>query len=754
MESTLEIRVSGRVQGVGFRPYVFRLANNHELKGFVTNNKEGVFIAVSGSTEKTKYFLEELKQSPPPSALIQSVSFEKVDFRSFDDFAIVPSVKNTQIDLPLTPDFGICDQCKKELTDAKNRRLNYPFITCVNCGPRYALTNKFPFEREHTSVADFEMCIACHEEYQNPSDRRFHSQTNSCSSCGVTLSLQDKNGYKEEIEEARVVAKVAVLIRQGKIIAIKNTSGYLLCCDASNEQAIKNLRARKHRPQKPFAVMYQNMEMLEQDFPIPEACVNEVKSSVSPIVILDAREHRGTIVLNAVAPHLNQIGVMLPYSGLMYLILKKLNCPIVATSGNISGSAILSREREAHEQLSGVADYFLNHNLDIVNPQDDSVVKFSFNSSQKVTLRRSRGLAPNYLNYSSASNQTKVLAMGSQLKSTFSIIPNSHLYVSQYFGNLESYDVYKRYSQTIYDHLAFFDTNPEVILVDGHKGYQSTELGEDLALKFQAKVHSIQHHKAHFASVLGEHNLFGSKEKILGVIWDGTGLGDDGMIWGGEFFTYENNSIHRLTHFDYFDSFIGDKMAMEPRISLLSLCSSKMNDQIKPKFTEVEWEIYQKKQETNTLKTSSVGRLFDSVASLLGLIDVNTYEGEAAMLLENCIDEINPDCLRNYLENDTVEPIPSKLIIERIYQEKNEGIPNSQLAANFIFTLAHVIILIAKRHNFKTIAMSGGVFQNTTLIEMILSQSNSEFVCKFNTALSPNDESISFGQMMYYQNIK
>ncbi len=753
MAATFKIQISGRVQGVGFRPFVFLLANKYGLKGIVTNNQEGVLIEINCAKEKAVLFMQDLKQNPPPLAIIQSATLEETDPKEYQSFTIIPTSDNAQINLPLTPDFSICNECKSELTDVKNRRYNYPFISCVNCGARYAVTKKFPFERENTSIADFEMCELCQEEYTNPKDRRFHSQTNSCGSCGISLFIYDNNGNRLHIANDEIIESIASYIRQGNIIAIKNTSGYLLCCDATNAQVVQKLRAKKHRPNKPFAVMYPRLEILKQDLTISKEEGEEITSNISPIVIVSSKGYHGDIALDEIAPNLNQIGVMLPYSGLMHLITDALSFPIVATSGNISGSPIISDIETAQEKLSEVADYFLHHDLDIVNPQDDSVVKISPETKQKIVFRRSRGLAPNYLDYTSA-NEFKILAMGSHLKNTISFTPNRHLYVSQYLGNLDSYEVGERYEKTITQYLDFFDTKPEVILVDQHQAYQSAQIGERLAEKFNAKTYAIQHHKAHFASVLGEHKLLASKEKILGVIWDGTGLGDDDMIWGGEFFAYENNEINRLTHFDYSDWLLGDKMAKEPRLSLLSLSTPEMENIVKPKFTSTEWNIYQKKRQSNTLKTSSIGRLFDAVASLLGLIDVNTYEGEAAILLENCIEEIDFDNLQDYLEDESYNTIPSQLIIEKITIAKNSDTTNSQLAANFIYTLACTIIEVAKKHHIKTIAMSGGVFQNATLIDMILRLSKSEFVCKFNTTLPPNDENISFGQLMYYEHVR
>lgn len=753
MLKTFKIQISGRVQGVGFRPFVYLLAHKYGLSGFVSNNEEGVLIELTCNIDKAELFIEDLKLHPPPLAVLKSASIKEVTNKKYDGFSIIPTPKSTRLNLPLTPDFTICSECKNELIDGENRRYNYPFISCVNCGPRYAVTQKFPFERKNTSMVEFEMCEPCYQEYANPDNRRFHSQTNSCPSCGISIYIHDKNGNKENLKEEKVIERIARLIRKGKIVAIKNTGGYLLCCDASNVQAIQKLRDKKHRPSKPFALMYPSLGVLKKELIINPTVEKEISSHYSPIVIIGKKGYRGSVALDEVAPNLNQVGLMLPYSGLMYLLMRALGFPIVATSGNISGSPIISTVEDADEKLSNVADYLLHHNLTIENPQDDSVVKFSNEFSYRILFRRSRGIAPNYLDYSITSTKN-ILAMGSHLKNTISYTPNSCLYVSPYLGNLDGYEVCQRYEKTIAQYLDFFNTVPEVIIVDKHKAYHSSLIGIDMAGKLHAELHYVQHHKAHFASVLGEQNLFESQEKILGVIWDGTGLGDDEMIWGGEFFTYENNTMNRLTHFEYFDWLLGEKMATEPRISLLCLSTPKSEYLVKPKFSEVEWDIYLKKRQSNTLKTSSVGRIFDAVAALLGLTDVNTYEGEAAILLENSIDEVNYNELKDYLHNETYNVVPSILLVEKIAEDINRNISVSKIAANFIYTLACIIISVARKHHYKIIAMSGGVFQNTTLIDMVLRVSGSEFVCKFNTEFPPNDENISFGQIMYYQNIK
>ncbi|WP_298265445.1 carbamoyltransferase HypF [uncultured Lutibacter sp.] len=750
MLKTYQITISGQVQGVGFRPFVYNLANEFLLNGTVSNNEEGVIIYVSGATENIQSFYKKLTHFPPPVSKIQHSSITKIDFIDYKNFKILPSNKKGQLNLSLTPDFAICNDCRKELKNKKNRRYYYPFTTCVNCGPRWAITETFPFERNHTSIDEFAMCDDCLQEYKNPLNRRFHSQTNTCPTCGVSLKLVDSKENEIEIVNETIFNKIAKLLLEGNIVAIKNTSGYLLCCNAENETVVQKLRLQKNRPNKPFAVLFPSLKFLKKELTLSSKELKLLTSTESPITIVPLQNYHGKIAINSVAPKLNQLGVMLPYSGILQLLASKLNFPIVATSGNIHGSPIISENKEAIEKLKSVADYFLQHNLKITHPQDDSVIKISKKFEQEILFRRSRGFAPNYFNPSINSNK-KILALGADLKSSIAYYPNEYLYLSEYLGNLENYDVYNRFTSTTNAFLAIFEQQPNIVLIDKHPNYYSNLFGKELAQKISSTLIEIQHHKAHFSAILGEHNLF--NKKVLGVIFDGTGYGDDAQIWGGEFFKYESNQIERLNHFNYFNWLLGNKMSKEPRLSLLSLASEEMNTVLKQKFTQNELKTYQHLKQNNQLKTSSVGRLFDAVASLLNITDYNTYEGEAAILMENLITNYDLKTCKNYLNNLENE-ISSTQIIKYIYQDIQNGVSKENCIANFLFTLASTILKIATTNHYKHIAFSGGVFQNTILVDMLIELVPKEIKLYFHKQLAPNDENISFGQMMYYLNIK
>ncbi len=750
MLKTYKIAISGQVQGVGFRPYVYSLAIEFSLKGTISNNEEGVIIFVSGFDDSAQKFYHKLVQFPPPVSIIKDSSFLLIDFQSFDDFKIIPSKKNGILNLPLTPDFAICDNCKKDIKNPDNHRFNYAFTNCVHCGPRWAITQTFPFERNHTSIGEFQMCEQCKKEYISPIDRRFHSQTNTCSTCGIHLYLVDAASNKIEISQHNLFKEIAKLLSEGNIIAIKNTSGYLLCCSAKDQEVVLKLRIKKNRPKKPFAVLYPSMEFLERELKLNEKQRKYLTSIERPITIISSRNYKGSIVLNEVAPGLNQLGVMLPYTGILQLLANELDFPIVATSGNIHGSPIINENEDAIEKLNNVADYFLQHNLQIKHPQDDSVVKFSAKFNQEVLFRRSRGYAPNYFNLT-VNSPEKIMAMGADLKSSIAFLPNNYLYVSQYLGNLENFDVYNRFSSEVNSFINIFEQQPKVLLVDKHPLYYSTQFGKELAQKVNAKLVEVQHHKAHFSAILSEHDLF--NEKVLGVVFDGTGFGDDGQIWGGEFFNYEANKIERINHFEYFDWLLGDKMSKEPKLSLFSLASEEMETILAEKFTSNELNSYQYLKENNKLKTSSIGRLFDAVASLLNITDYNSYEGEAAILLENLVTKYDLAFCKSYLNSIETE-ISSKEIIKNIAIDFKNGVLKETIVVNFIFTLANVIIEIAKINNYSHIAASGGVFQNTTLVDMLLELAQKDLKLYFHKELSPNDENISFGQLQYYSNIK
>lgn len=753
MTKSYKVVITGQVQGVGFRPHVYLLAKKLNLNGTVSNNEEGVIIYLTGKDKDIESFISQLIENPPKVSRINTYFAKEITLRQFDDFQIIHSQKGSRLNLQLTPDFAICTDCADEIRDPQNRRYSYPFTTCVNCGPRWAITNTFPFERDHTSIVEFPMCEDCEKEYTDPRNRRFHSQTNSCSLCGIQIQLTNNQGVKQIFGKTDIFKKIAELLNDGSIIALKNTSGYLLCCDATNKEAVQKLRDKKKRPNKPFAILYPDLELLQRELSLTKNQIGALSSTERPIVIIPKTNYRGNLALAELAPDLNQLGIMMPYTGILQLLVAAISMPIVATSGNLHGSPILSDNEESLKTLSNVADYFLHHNLTISNPQDDSVLKYSAKFDHKVMFRRSRGYAPNYFGTKYTGNH-KVIAMGGHLKSTIAFLPNNYVYISQYLGNLDHYDVYHRFENTTLRFIDIFEQQPDKVLIDAHPAYHSSQLGVELGKKFSAEVIKVQHHKAHFASVLAEHELFDHDDPILGVIWDGTGYGDDHNIWGGEFFKYHSKHMDRVSHFEYFDWLAGDKMAQEPRLSFFSLADGRMPLEIAEKFTSRELAIYESIKKKNQLNTSSVGRLFDAVASLLNICDRNTYEGEAAILLENCIGEYDLEKCTSYVSISDTGLIPTKLLFWNLYSDFKKGVSREIIITNFLFTLSTLIFQVADKQNTKSIALSGGVFQNTVLIDMLKELAESKYKLYFNCNLSPNDENISLGQINYFLNCK
>lgn len=745
----MHIHIEGQVQGVGFRPFVYKMANWLNLKGWVRNNVDGVHIEAGGTPEQLELFLYLLRDDAPAEARITKISSAEIEERDFHQFKIKESNSGGIPNLLITPDLGLCEHCRREINDPQNHRYHYPFTTCTHCGPRYSILKSLPYDRHTTSMDKFKMCAQCEHEYHNPNDRRYFSQTNSCPDCSIQIALVNNTGRKLADTWEDALPILVQTLKHGKTIAMKGVGGYLLLTDATNPDAIKILRERKHRPFKPFAMMYPDIETLKRDAELLEEEKNAFLSVTSPIVLVKAKPYsKSKICADLIAPDLDTIGVMQPYTAMFDLLMKAWKNPLIATSGNMSGSPILYQDDEAFESLKDVADVFLMNNREIQLAQDDSVIRFSSGNRKKIILRRSRGLAPTYLN---TSGSTAVLAMGADLKSSFSLQANSRTYISQYLGDLESYQSqeYYRYAQ---DHLLrLVKTRPDRVIVDMHPQYYSTELGRELAKKWNVSVEGLQHHEAHAWSVLGENDLIDTEEPVLCVVWDGTGYGHDHNVWGGEFFRYENYEMKRAAHIDYFPMWMGDTMAKEPRLSALFLCSDLPHSDkiLKPKFSNQEWNYYSKMIATEPPRyTSSMGRLFDAVASLLGVCDQNTFEGQAASYLETLAATTTTTSRYPLQWKDSILDV--KNVMEHILQDIMHKRSSAYIAYKFHTYLADVVYDFASRSGMKKIAFSGGVFQNALLVDLIINRFNEQDQqLYFHQELSPNDENISFGQLTF-----
>ena len=754
---TYHIHISGIVQGVGFRPYVHRLALDMNIKGWVSNGANGVHILCKGTQEGIEQFYAQIIQHPPAQAYIAAHSCIVSEEACPNNFHIRQSEEGGSVQMMLTPDMTLCDDCKKELNDPNNKRFHYPFITCVNCGPRYSITTKLPYDRAHTTMEYLIPCESCQHEYDDVKNSRHHSQTNSCPECTIPIRLLSNRGKELTTNAATCLQLIQEYLLQGKIIAVKGTGGYLLITDATSENAIALLRKRKARPAKPFAILYADIEMVYADLAVTPQEVTALKDKSSPIVLCSLKkEPANGIVVELIAPGLNKIGAMLPSSGLLQLIADQFGKPLVATSANLSGSPIIYEDDQAMYWLLDIADYVLSFKRDIVAPQDDSVVQFSARG-QKIVLRRSRGLAPNYYPMPFSLPHEKILAVGAEIKSAFAIAQNNHLFISQFLGDQQSLEAQKSYQVSLNHISNLLDFRPEKILADKHPGYHSTQFGQELAMLKNCSFEQIQHHEAHFAAVLAENNLLQQTEPVLGFIWDGAGYGHDGHVWGGEVFTYREGTIERSAHLKDFPQLMGDKMNREPRLSAMSLLSRFPERQqlLEHSFTKTEWMYYQ--QITNHpqhLFTCSMGRLIDGVASILGVKQINTYEGEAAMQLET----LAANCSYPVYDHYPMPLINGELdwqeMVLNILEDHLNHEPVAKIARKFFYSLTYAIYQTSKHFEINNLAFSGGVFQNKLLVDMIIEMMQHKYVLHFHHQLSPNDECIAFGQLAHASSIK
>lgn len=756
-EHTYHIHLQGQVQGVGFRPFVYKLALEHGLHGWVNNDADGVHIEINVEEEAhARLFFTAVQQQAPALAHITHARMWRTQEAHYCDFRIVHSAATTEAQLLLTPDIALCMPCRQELADAQNRRSGYAFITCTLCGPRYSIITRLPYDRPHTAMHAFPMCPECQAEYNDPLNRRYYSQTNSCPACGITLQWYEPEQGVQNHSADECLTQAADHILSGKIVAIKGVGGFLLCCDATNEQALQTLRQRKHRPSKPLALLYPSVDALAQDALLTPHQICELQGAASPIVLAEFKKTTAhPLCLPLIAPGQRHLGAMIPYAPLLELLMRRLPYPIVATSGNVSNAPIVFDNDTALRELPAIADAVLLHNRDIVTPLDDSVARFSPVAGRRILLRRARGLAPTLVLPGFPAPAATVLGMGAMMKSAFAMAHRGNLYLSQYLGNLENFDTERNFQAALQHLLALFEAKPQYVVADLHPDYYSTRLGQALAEEWGAVLLQVQHHKAHFAAILAEHDLLRHNEPVLGVIWDGLGLGEDGHIWGGEFFRYHEKQITRIGQLEYFPYLLGDKMSREPRIAALAACRHIL-PQVQPllqgHFTKIEWQAYQQLlSQPSPLQCSSVGRLFDAAAALTGLMAKSSYEGEAAMLLENAAWEYfrqhGLEAFWNLTSSLESHQLTAADLLLPIVQGKLKGEEAPRLAARFHAQLVQWIAEKAGISNCRRIAFSGGVFQNALLVDLCIARLGAAYELYFHDKVSPNDENIALGQI-------
>ncbi|PHR56014.1 MAG: carbamoyltransferase HypF [Arcobacter sp.] len=732
---TYKISIAGTVQGVGFRPFIYTLAQRYLVTGTVSNNSNGVEMILNADRLTLKQFLIAVEYEYPPLACIDSIKHKEITYQIFDDFQIVETKDKGDISVNIPPDVSICTECEKELFDPKNRRYEYPFINCTHCGVRYSIVYDLPYDRSHTSMKFFQMCKACESEYTNPLDRRYHAQPIGCHDCGPRLKLMDNKGQLTQFT-TNEIDKTVTLLEEGKIVAIKGIGGYHLICDASNKDAVTKLRKRKNRPRKPFAVMVLNMNMARDLAFISMIEEELLVSKERPIVIVKMKEMHSSVI----SPNISRIGLFLPYTPLHLLLLDKLKRPIVATSANITDEPICTN-LESLQKLQGVYDYVLEHNRDIVNGCDDSVVMVV--KEQQVMLRRARGYAPVRVKLPFSLKHT-VLALGANQKSTISIGFDNHVILSPHIGDLDGIASVEYYEKNIETLQRVYSFKPEIIAYDKHPRYESTKVAFEILKSNENTVgKEVQHHYAHILAVMAEKQI---RTKVFGVAFDGTGYGDDGRLWGGEFMVCDYEGYERVSHLEYFKLLGGVKAIKEPKRVALSLLFSlygkevlTLNNPTTKSFSSVELRAYYTtwQKGLNAPLSSSVGRLFDAVASLLGICQVMSFEGESGMMLEELFDISVKGCYAFGYENKKVDVLP---LLDEILQEKDISIA----VTKFFNTLVEIIARVYEPYDLPLV-LSGGVFQNRVLLGLVLERFPDAIISNM---IPPNDGGISLGQIM------
>ncbi len=742
----LRLVIRGAVQGVGFRPYIYRLAGELKLRGYVTNTAQGVVIDIEQEQQTLDQFLARLPRELPPRAFIQSCEVSHLDPLGHESFEIRISSDGGSKTAYVLPDIATCPDCLQDIFDSTNRRYLYPFTNCTNCGPRYTIIESLPYDRANTTMKKFAMCPRCCEEYEDPRDRRFHAQPNACPDCGPQLELWDDGGSVLARKHDALLATVEA-IRAGMVVAFKGLGGFHLIVDARNEQAVANLRKRKRRTSKPLALMYPTLQQVLDDCFADDVEQRSLTSIESPIVLLRKRQDVSRVA-TAVAPGNPYLGVMLPYTPQHHLLMRKLGFPIVSTSANLAEEPICIDEQEALRRLHGIADLFLVHDRPIKRHVDDSIVRIVAGREQ--VTRRARGYAP--LPVTLAQSLPQSVAVGAHLKNSVAVSVGRDVFISQHIGDLETAEAYRAFENVLADLIRLYETVPEVVACDLHPDYLSTKK----AREFKAPVVAVQHHYAHILSCMAENEV---APPVLGISWDGTGLGVDGTIWGGEFLLVDETSYSRVGYLRQFPLAGGDAAVREPRRSALGLLYQAYGEKCfdmqsfaSDVFATNELTVLRGMlvNRVNTIPTSSAGRLFDAVASLLGLCHKATYEGEAAMALEFAIAGAQTEDVYPFQigENDSILILDWQPAIALLLVDRDHGVPTSTVAARFHNTLVEMIVAVAKRSMQPKVALSGGCFQNKYLTERTITRLRAEgFHPYWHQRVPPNDGGIALGQI-------
>lgn len=744
-----ELYVRGTVQGVGFRPFVHRIACAYGLQGWVRNDAHGVTIRVTGTEEILDRFQSDLIAQAPRSAHVQDILVtEVIDGEELEPFRIMESDDTGSVTAPVTPDLALCADCLHELFDPKDRRYRYPFINCTHCGPRYTILERIPYDRPHTTMREFTMCALCAAEYGDETDRRFHAQPNACPACGPQLALWSPSGSVIAARhEGLLIAAEA--LREGKIVAVKGIGGFHLMVDARNDDAVQLLRARKQREEKPFAVMFPSMRAIRLACAVSALEEQVLTGPEAPIVLLWNLKELRCGLARSIAPRNPLLGAMLPYAPLHHVLMEELGVPVVATSGNLSDEPICIDEKEALERLKGIADLFLVHNRPIARPVDDSIVRVI--AKRPVILRRARGYAPSPIDLGQAA-AVPVLAVGAHMKSTVALAVGSSAFISQHLGDLDSEPAFRAFEDAVVTLNDMYRTEPAVVACDMHPDYASTRYAKD-SIATPHRVISVQHHHAHIVSCMIDHQLDGP---VLGVAWDGTGYGPDETVWGGEFLIADRSAYKRFGHLRRFALPGGEGAVREPRRAALGLLHEILGDPLfeMPKlapvrsFDEQSLVIIRQmlKRGVQSVRTSSAGRLFDAVASLLDLRHMSSFEGQAAMDLEYAAYKGAEATAPYHIPfHDEADWAP---MIRRIIQDLRNGRAVGTIARAFHEGLSHLVVEVAQAAGEKRVVLTGGCFQNSLLLESTVALlTDAGFEPYWHHRIPPNDGGISLGQL-------
>lgn len=761
----LKVAVQGAVQGVGFRPFIHRLATEHRLAGWVCNSPQGVSIEAEGPRPELKKFLARLDTDKPPLSSIQNLEYSWQDATGYRNFEIRASETSGQKTAIVLPDVATCPDCLREIFDPSNRRHLYPFTNCTHCGPRYSIIESLPYDRANTSMKIFGMCLDCRREYNDPENRRFHAQPNACPKCGPRLELWESRSCIFAPASPLAFCHMALLvaakaIRRGQIVAVKGIGGFHLITDARNNDAVARLRARKHREEKPFALIFPTVEETKAVCKVSPLEERLLRSTEAPIVLLEKKANSGRRISRLVSPDNPNLGVMLPSNPLHHLLMAELGFPIIATSGNLVDEPICTDELAAVEYLRPVADLFLVHNRPIARHVDDSIVRVVLD--REMILRRARGYAPRpipappsatVLDGKTGKTET-VIALGGHLKNSIALASGEQIFISQHIGDLETEKANIAFRKVIADFQTLYNERPKIVAADLHPDYLSTKF----AATMDAKQYRVQHHLAHVLSCMADNGIDGP---VLGVSWDGTGFGPDHTIWGGEFFVINNRTAVRVARLRSFPLPGGDAAIREPRRAAIGL----LYEIFGPKaFELVNLQIVQDmglaqlrtfrsvlQNRVQCPMTSSIGRLFDAISALIGLRQTNRFEGQAAMALEFALDgksnnESYPLAPVGDFPNTRLDWQP---MLEAILLDIARAIPIGRISVKFHNALVEGLVEIAKHAALPHIVLSGGCFQNRYLLERAVTRLRREnFLPFWHRSVPPNDGGIALGQIV------